>query len=215
MLGQWRQENQGSKASLCSLGYRKPNGKKQTVLGRWLWHSGKAPLRPACFWAAVASNTSMPLSRLRVLCPLRPPDARRAGVSSLWLFLASQSPRALDTGQWGHAGLLLHSGEQPTVPSAAHSCVWAQSEALPYSCCWPLSRFPAFLLRWFFSCQLQTHRWHRELCGCIVRQGGVQVPHSLSCIPGCWANSCGHILNCPLPLWGTTGLFQWTLSSHY
>lgn len=132
LWGSGGRRTRGSKASLCRLGYRKPNGKKQTVLGRWLWHLGRAPLSLTCFWAAVASNTSVPLSR--VLCPLRPPGARRAGVSSLWLFLASQGPRVLDTGQWGQLlpGSLFLSRRPSwappllwwaaTAPSAARVC---------------------------------------------------------------------------------------------
>lgn len=48
----------------------------------------------------VAFNTPTWLTRLRVLCLLRPPSARRTGVSSSLCLLASQGPRELDIGWW-------------------------------------------------------------------------------------------------------------------
>lgn len=109
---------------LCSLDYKK-------TFMRTVMTLGKATFRLACSF-----STPTPLSRLRVLCPLRPPSAQGTGVSSLCLVLASQGPRESDTGWWGqlqsgslflHSRLCwasFHSGDQCTVPSA--DCVTPQ-----------------------------------------------------------------------------------------
>lgn len=69
-------------------------------------------LGKATFRLAYSFSTTTPLSRLKVLCPLRPPSAQGTGMRSLCLILASQGPRELDTGWWGQllsGSFFLHS----------------------------------------------------------------------------------------------------------
>lgn len=123
----------------------------------------------AAFILACSFSTPTPLSRLRVLCPLRPPSAQGTGVSSLCLLLACPClPRSQRVRHWmvGPAsvwqplphqrvvlGFSLHSNNQCTVPSA--DCVTPQQ--VPSSVC-PL--YTQRMCRWYLLIlELQVCRW--------------------------------------------------------